>query len=438
MINAGSPADGDVRVREAQEPGSKSAIPVTVMTGGIDRPYTFGLAMELVSKGAVLDLIGSDGVDFPEFHSTRGIHFLNLQGSQRANVSAIRKILRLLTYYSKLIFYSVGAKPKIFHILWNNKLEWFDRTWLTLFYKVLGKKIVLTVHNVNTRKRDANDSYLNRLTLKFQYRLADHIFIHTAGAKTELTQEYGVAESRITVMPFPINNALRQINMTQAEARGRLGMAHGGKTILFFGRITPYKGLEFLVSAYRQVMKKHDEYRLVIAGRPENDSQEYWNAIRDSVQDEVETGRIVLRADHIPDEEIETYFKAADVSVLPYRQIYQSGVLFLSYSFGLPVLVADVGSLGSEVDEGRTGFVFRSEDSNSLAETIERYFGSELYSNLETRRQEIRDIATASHSWDVVGRATMSVYSNLLQLPTSPGFSSQETSGTSLVMKDPS
>ena len=60
-------------------------------------------------------------------------------------------------------------------------------------------------------------------------------------------------------------------------------------------------------------------------------------------------GRVLLRADYIPDDETEIYFKAADVLVLPYRQIYQSGVLFLGYSFGLPVLAADVGSLKDEM-----------------------------------------------------------------------------------------
>ena len=430
--------DRDVALHRPDESTSASAIPVAVMTGGIDRPYTFGLAMELASKNALLDLIGSDGVDFPEFHTTDGIRFLNLQGSQRADVSVSRKILRLVNYYSKLVSYSVSAKPKIFHILWNNKFERFDRTLLTSFYKILGKKVVLTVHNVNTRKRDSKDSALNRFTLRFQYRMADHIFVHTDGARHELTKDYGVRESRVTVMPFPINNALRQTDIPQQEARRRLGIADDRKTILFFGRITPYKGLEYLVEAFRSVVAKRDEFRLVIAGRPENDCREYWNAIRESVLAEVKSGRIVLRADHIPDEEIEMYFKAADVSVLPYRQIYQSGVLYLSYSFGLPVLVADVGSLATDVEEARTGYVFKSEDSTGLATTIEHYFSSELYLHLEARRQEIKDIATAKHSWDVVGRATVSVYSNLLQLPTNQGSSNRESSSPSLVVKDPS
>ena len=153
-------------------------VEVTLLTGGIDRPYTFGLVMELITKGAGLDVIGSDGVDFPEFHGKPGLNFLNLQGSQRPDVSLISKVFRLLTYYARLIRYAATAKPKIFHILWNNKFEVFDRTLLTLFFRLLGKRIVLTVHNVNAAKRDSKDTRLNRLTLRIQYRLADHIFVH--------------------------------------------------------------------------------------------------------------------------------------------------------------------------------------------------------------------------------------------------------------------
>ncbi len=434
-ISTLSPA-GDARVSRLNLRNGTQSLAVTVMTGGIDRPYTFGLAMELVSKGVFLDLVGSEGVDFPEFHTTSGIHFLNLQGSQRADVSKLRKVSRLLNFYLKSISYAVIAKPRIFHILWNNKFELFDRTVLTIFYKLLGKKIVLTVHNVNTRKRDSNDNYLNRLTLRIQYQLADHVFIHTASAKTELIEEYGVQKSRITVVPFPINNALRQTDLTQIEARRRLGIQDGRKTLLFFGRITPYKGLEYLVAAFREVLARRDDFRLVIAGRPENDCLEYWRTIRDGLQDEVKSGRVLLRADHIPDEETEMYFKAADVLVLPYKKIYQSGVLFLSYSFGLPVLVANIGTLGAEVDEGKTGFVFNTEDSRDLAATIERYFASDLFYTLDARRQEIKDIATTRHSWDVVGRATISVYTKLLRLPSNQGFSKRETTNTSLAMKD--
>jgi len=123
---------------------------------------------------------------------------------------------------------------------------------------------------------------------------------------------------------------------------------------------------------------------------------------------------VLLRAEFIPDEETELYFKAADVLVLPYTHIYQSGILFLGYSFGLPVIASDVGSLREDIVEGKTGYVSKPKDPVDLARNIERYFASDLYANLNNRRQEIRNYATERHSWDVVGEVTREVYGRVL------------------------
>ena len=139
---------------------------MTLLTGGGDRPYAFGLATELISKGAALDVIGSDDLDCPEFHGKPGLNFLNLRGDQRPDVGFVRKMSQgIRSTMPRLIRYAATAKPRIFHILWNNKFEAFDRTLLMLYYRLLGKKIVLTVHNVNAARRDSKDTILNRLTL---------------------------------------------------------------------------------------------------------------------------------------------------------------------------------------------------------------------------------------------------------------------------------
>lgn len=398
--------------------GVPHKIAVALLTGGGDRPYAFGLATELISKGTALDLIGSDELDCPEFRGKFGVNFLNLRGNPRPDVSLVRKVFRVAMFYAKLIRYTATAKPKIFHILWNNKFEFFDRTLLMLYYKLLGKRIVLTVHNVNSSRRDSKDTPLNRLTLRIQYRLADHIFVHSEKMKLELIEEFGVQGSWVTVIPFGINNAVPNTCLIPKEAKQRLDLRDGERTILFFGNITPYKGLEYLVAAFQQILARRDDYRLIIAGRPKN-CEKYWTAIREAIREDVQTGRVVLRADFIPDDETEVYFKAADVLVLPYRHIYQSGVLFLGYSFGLPVLAADVGSLKDEIVEGNTGFVFRPEDPADLARAIEKYFASDLYTDLSRRRQEIRDYATERYSWDVVGQVTTRVYDGLLRKPFS-------------------
>lgn len=387
---------------------------VTLLTGGGDRPYVFGLVTALTSKGTSLDLIGSDQLHLPEFRSNPNVNFLNLRGDQRTDAGFASKVLRVLRYYLSLLRYAQTAHPRIFHILWNNKIESFDRTLLMLYYKLLRKKTVLTAHNVNAGKRDCRDTLINRLTLRIQYRLCDRIFVHTEKMKSELTVQFGVARDRVTVIPFGINNAVPQTALTPAEARRRLEIRDGEKAILFFGRITPYKGLEFLVAAFRQLVQQDGGYRLIIAGRPDR-CEEYWATIRQSIAREISEGRILLRAEFISDDETEVYFKAADVLVLPYRDVYQSGVMFLGYSFGLPVLAADVGSLKDEIVEGNTGFLFRPEDPDDLARTFERYFASDLYSDLASRRQEIRNHAAERHSWDVVGQIIMGTYGDLLR-----------------------
>jgi glycosyltransferase involved in cell wall biosynthesis len=138
--------------------------------------------------------------------------------------------------------------------------------------------------------------------------------------------------------------------------------------------------------------------------------------------------RILLRKEYIPDEETEVFFKAADVLALPYRYIYQSGVLFLGYSFGLPVLAADVGSLKEEVVEGETGFVFKPEDAVDLARAIETYFSSNLFSDLNARRLEIRDYAMKRNSWTAVGQSTMRVYAKVLGLGSTNDLAGVEAS----------
>ena len=89
-------------------------------------------------------------------------------------------------------------------------------------------------------------------------------------------------------------------------------------------------------------------------------------------------------------------------------------MLFLGYSFGLPAIAADVGSLKNEIVEGETGFVFKPRDSADLARKIGQYFNSELFRNLETRRAEIKAYANEQYSWDKVAAITIAVYSNLL------------------------
>ena len=326
----------------------------------------------------------------------------------------INKVARVIAYYLRLICYAAAADPKVFHILWNNRFELFDRTVLTLYYRLLGKRLVLTAHNVNAGKRDGNDCWLNRFSLATQYRLVHHIFVHTDKMKRELALEFKVPGAKATVIPYGINNKVPDTALTSWEAKERLGLKRSDKALLFFGGITPYKGLEYAVRAVAELATSRKDYRLIIAGRPRDDMA-YWKSIEKEIAINRLNGQVIVRSEFIPDEDIEVYFKAADVLILPYTYIFQSGVLFLGYSFGLPVIAADVGSLREEIIEGQTGFLFDAENADDLADVIQSYFQSDLFNELDERRQWIRQYANDRYSWAKVAVATKTIYSELVE-----------------------
>ena len=407
-------ADGEVPVNsQLSTLNARLSSPrIALLTGGGDKPYALGIAAALTSVGISVDFIGSDDLQVPELLANPRIHFLNLRGDQRSEAGLVTKGLRVFNYYVRLIRYVAKAEPKVFHILWNNKFELFDRTLLMIYYRLMRKRLVFTAHNVNASKRDSNDSWQNRLSLRVQYALSDHIFVHTEGMKADLLSDFGVPKSKVSVIPFGINNTVPNTSLSSAEAKRRLDIGNTDKTILFFGNIAPYKGLEYLTAAFRELSTRDRRYHLIIAGRVKG-SQHYWNEIQQTLERNGVGDRVIARVEYVPDEETEVYFKAADVLVLPYTHVFQSGVLFLGYSFGLPAIAADVGNLKEEIIEGETGFVFQPKDSSDLIAKIDRYFHSELFLNLETTRSEIKTYANERYSWNKVAAVTTSVYSRL-------------------------
>lgn len=395
--------------------GSRPQLHAALLTGGKDRPYAFGLAQALAAQNVQLEVVGSDEVDSPEMHSTPGLTFLNLHGSMRP-APLRKKIARVLKCYLRLGLYAATASPKVLHILWNNNFELFDRTFLVPYYRFLGKKIAITAHNINAGQRDSADSTLNRITLRFQYRLAHHIFVHTAKMKRQLCEDFDVREDAVTILRHPINNAFPDTDLTPAQAKERLGIRPGEKTMLFFGRLRPYKGLEYLLSAFEQLSSADPSYRLIIAGESKKGSEAYYRDIQNQIDTHPNRNQIVSRIEFIPDQDAELYLKAADVMVLPYKDIFQSGVLFLAYSFGLPVVATDVGSFREEIVEGKTGFMCKPCDSLELEKALRIYFESDLFRGLVSYREEIRVYAYTEHSWDAVAKLTREAYARIPKL----------------------
>ena len=383
---------------------------VALLTAGKDPHYARALARELRAKGIDVAFVGSDDLMPIQEGGPGRLEFHNLIGPQGGTLPA--KVWRVLRYYGRLLRFAVRTDAQLFHILWFRKLPVLERTVLNAFFRILGKKLLFTAHNVDDRARDGKAAGMaDRLSLTFLYRAVHHVFVHTERMKQELLRQFRVPAQNITVIPFGINDLIPPSSLSRAEAKHRCGFAADERVVLFFGNIAPYKGLEDLVRAFADLARDGGRYTLLLAGHPKDRSCEpYWGGI-EALIDELGLGpRVRKELGYIPDAQVGEIFRASDVSVLPYRRVYQSGVLALSYAQGVPAIVADVGSLKDDVIEGETGLVFRPGDVSDLASKLRDYFAADLFADLDTRSRKIQEYGAERFSWTRNADLTCAVY----------------------------
>jgi glycosyltransferase involved in cell wall biosynthesis len=133
-------------------------------------------------------------------------------------------------------------------------------------------------------------------------------------------------------------------------------------TLLFFGRITAYKGLGILLEAYGQVAK-HRPLRLVVAG--EGDLRPYQAKIQS-------TPGIEVINRWIAEQEIPGIFQQADMVILPYTSASQSGVIPIAAGFGLPVIATRTGGIPEQIEDGENGLLVEPNSAGQLAAAIGR------------------------------------------------------------------
>ena len=151
------------------------------------------------------------------------------------------------------------------------------------------------------------------------------------------------------------------------EASRKLGLDPKRTTILFFGLIRLYKGLDILLEAFE---KLPEDYQLIIAGEPYGSFDRYQKIIDRIAKPE----RIHMSLKYIKDSEVSVFFSAADIAVLPYRSATQSGISSVAYHFEVPMIVTDVGGLKETVGDTGTGIVAPECTPQAIMHEIERYF----------------------------------------------------------------
>ena len=239
---------------------------VVLLTGGSDKPYALGLASALAAGGTKIDFVGSDELNCPEICQLEGLRFLNLRGDQRENAPVAEKALRLLRT-TLVSWRTPRERGRLCCTSSGTTGSTLRPTGPMLYYRAMGKRIVFTAHNVNTAARNGNDTWLNRVSLRIQYHLCDHVFVHTAAMKEQLRAAFGLSESRISVVPFGIDDTIAKTGVPRSVARRQLGIAEGDRALLFFGQIAPTKGSSFLSKPCRSWLNAASESRRSLPGR---------------------------------------------------------------------------------------------------------------------------------------------------------------------------
>ncbi len=267
--------------------------------------------------------------------------------------------------------------------------------WFNLALPLLKQyPLVLTVHDPRHHVGDRVSQKTPQGILDFGFQRADQLVTHSEHLKRDLVDRLHLPEKIIHVIP---HIALGTV------PSDRLG-ASDGRTILFFGRIWEYKGLEYLIRAEPLITERVPGARIVIAGEGE-DMARYRRLM-------IHPDRFVVHNAFIPEDQRAALFEQATVVVLPYIDASQSGVIPVACTFGKPVVATTVGGLPELVDPGHTGYLVPPRDEQALADAVIR-----LLTDPELRREmgaNARRKAETELSSEAIAAKTIAVYEKAL------------------------
>jgi glycosyltransferase involved in cell wall biosynthesis len=208
--------------------------------------------------------------------------------------------------------------------------------------------------------------FFDRPLAKFFFKQCTNFVVMSDVVKNDLLQIFPSA--KYCMLPHPLYDHFGE-KIEKETAQQKLNLDRNKKTLLFFGLIRDYKGLDLLIDAMQFL---DESYQLVIAGECYGDFGKYQNRIDQSPAKE----RITVFNRYISDAEMPVFFSATDLLVLPYRSATQSGVIPVACHFETPIVVTDVGGLRETVEKSGIGYVCRP-NPESISEAILSFFNAD-------------------------------------------------------------
>ena len=271
-------------------------------------------------------------------------------------------------------------------------IPWWTSFWTVPFFCIIklikrgsAAKVLFICHNV----KEHESSSINRFCTRLILNMGDYHIVHS---KEEYDNLKEILPGSNVIQGFhPTYENLQGEKYSKESAREKLQV--GGRLLLFFGFIRPYKGLINLLTAMPEVLETlGTDVVLMVVGECWEDEQQYSDKI-----EELGIKEYVLRVNkYVPNEQISLYFSAADLVVIPYSSATGSGILQVAYGCEEPVVATRVGALADDVVEGKTGYLVAPDDPKGLAVAIARFFIEEKSEIFSANIRQTRD----RFSWD--------------------------------------
>jgi len=354
-------------------------------------PYDHALCCSLAAAGADVELYTSRSnhgtAPSPEGY-VRHEHFY--RGSQFVPGSRARRLGKLAEHVPDMLRYRRAARPAdVVHFQWIT-VPYVDGHLLPPNRSPAGgrRPLVLTAHDILPREPYPGQRRAQRRL----YDRFDAIVVHSESGRERLTRDLGIPAARVHV--------IRHGTLTYLTEQGDAPVPFqtDKQVVLLLGLLRPYKGIDVLLEAWRGI----ENAELWIAGMPRMDISPLRAAASPNV-------RFVPR--FLTDLELAAYFRRADLVVLPYREIDQSGVLFAALAFGKPLLLSDVGGFGEVAASGAARTVPPG-NAKALHDALVDLLSDRAA--LAAMSERARAAAEGPYAWEPIASRTLALYESLV------------------------
>ena len=302
-------------------------------------------------------------------------------------------------------------RPDVIHAQWVLSWPHEARLWNELRRRT-GAAIVYTAHDVLPHEVTPEEMRAPgplRTAWTALYHAADHLIVHAEALKAQLSDLFGIPDSRVSVLPHGSYTFLADDNTQwpRGRARASLGLNGDEVAVLFFGFIREYKGLDTLIRAVA-AMRERRAVRLLVVGKPYPwpswEATEYAALARDLGVDK----QLLPVTEYVPLADVARYFAASDIVALPYHRASQSGVLQMAYGFGRAVVCTDTGGLREAAVPGETAVFVPPRDPGAMAAALDALAAD------AARCEQIglagRRHADTAYSWKPIAARTLEIY----------------------------